>query len=87
MENAKLVAKLGETEALNDDIQKELENLSRMREKLLLMDNTENDNPSEERNVDMTKQLEELNTINKDLKDQNDELILQLEVARTDKER
>jgi len=77
MENKSLQQKYREAEELMKNMKREQENIGMLRKHLMIVENGAKSGTNL-RNPDLTKQVEELTRMNKDLKDKNDELILHL---------
>ena len=80
-ENSNCGQRLADLGALNSALQSEMETFSAIKERLFELEAAATDD-SELRTGELPEQVETLTNMNKDLKDQNDELNLQLAAAK-----
>ncbi|XP_040583976.1 uncharacterized protein [Lepeophtheirus salmonis] len=78
-ENLALGVKLNESDNIASSLQKEIQSLTELKERLLELENQVSN--SEQIKL-LLREIEELKSLNKDLKDQNDELYSQLETSK-----
>ena len=80
-ENSNFGQRLADLTALNASLQSEMETFSAIKERLFDLEAAANVN-TDLRMAELGEQIETLTNMNKDLKDQNDELNLQLAAAK-----